>query len=107
MLGTCEWLASYWNVGKSAARILVCVAGAYVIRGIQKSTHNSRSGGYFAHRLMTRIDGILSGDFGRSLRSEVVDLRYDLEGIVKFDYLARCKRSSISPRPAPDPYSLS
>lgn len=85
---------------------LVCVADAYVIRGIQKSTHNSRADA-FAHRLMTRIDRILRGDFRRCLRSEVVDLRYDLAEIVKFDYLARRKRSTVSPMPAPDPYSVS
>ena len=39
------------------------------------------------------------------MRSGVIDLRYDLEEIAKLDYLARCKRSKISP--LPDPYSLS
>jgi hypothetical protein len=84
---------------------LVCVADAYIIRGIQSLTGDSRFGGYFSRRLMTRLDGILHGDFRRSLRSGVIDLRYNLGEIVKFDYLARSKRSKISP--LPDPYSLS
>ena len=84
---------------------LVYVADAYIIRGIQKTNDNSRSGVRFSRRLMTRLDAILRGDFRRSLRSHVVDLRYDLEEIVRFDYLYRCKRSSVSPMP--DPHSLS
>ena len=84
---------------------LVYVADAYIIRGIQKANDNSRSDVYFSRRLMTRIGAILRGDFRRSLRSDVVDLRYDLEEIVKFDYLSRCKRSNLGP--LPDPYSLS
>lgn len=84
---------------------LVCVADAYIIRGIQRLTGDSRFRAYFSRRLMTRLHAILHGDFRRSLRSGVIDLRYDLEEIVKLDYLARCKRSKISP--LPDPYSLS
>lgn len=83
---------------------LVCVADAYIIRGIQKSSGDSRFFGYFSRRFMTRLHALLHGD-RRSLRSGVIDMRYDLEEIVKADYLARCKRSSNSP--LPDPYSLS
>ena len=54
---------------------------------------------------MTGLYAILHGDFRRTLRSRVINLLYDLEEIVKVDYLARCKRSDISP--LPDPYSLS
>lgn len=84
---------------------LVCVADAYIIRGIQKPNGGSRTDGHFSRRWMTRLDAILHGDFRRSLRSGVIDLRYDLEEIVKVDYLARRKRSKISP--LPDPYSVS
>ena len=84
---------------------LVCVADAYIIRGIQRLTGDSRFRAYFSRRFMTRVHAILHGDFRRSLPSGVIDLRYDLEEIVKLDYLARCKRSKISP--LPDPYSLS
>jgi len=50
---------------------LVYVADAYIIRGIQKTNDNSRSGVRFS-RLMTRLDAILRGDFRHSLRSHVV-----------------------------------
>jgi hypothetical protein len=83
---------------------LVCVADAYIIRGIQKANDDS-SFGYFSRRFMTRLYAILHGDFRRTLGSGVINLRYDLEEIVKVDYLARRKRSEISP--PPDPYSLS
>ena len=84
---------------------LVCVADAYIIRGIQKSSGDSRFLSYLSGRFMTRLHAILHGDFRPSLHSRVINLRYDMEEIVKADYLARCKRSSISP--LPDPYSLS
>ena len=84
---------------------LVCVADAYIIRGIQKPNGESRSDGQFSRRLMMRLDAILHGDFHRSLRSGVIDLRYDLEEIVNADYVARRRRSKISP--LPDPYSFS
>jgi hypothetical protein len=84
---------------------LVCVADAYIIRGIQKSSGDSRFLSYLARRFMTRLHAVLHCDFCPSLPSRVINLRYDLEEIVKADYLARCKRSSISP--LPDPYSLS
>ena len=80
---------------------LVCVADAYIIRGIQKPNGDSR----FSRRFMTGLQAILHRDFRRTLRSRIINLRYDLEEIVKADYLARCKRSDISP--LPDPYSLS
>lgn len=84
---------------------LVCVADAYIIRGIQRSNRDSRFFGYFSRRFMTGLQAILHGDVCRPLRSGVINLRYDLAEIVKTDYLARCKRSDISP--LPDPYSLS
>ncbi len=84
---------------------LVCVADAYIIRGIQKPNGDSRFFGYFSRRFMTGLQAILHSDFRRPLRSGVINLRYDLAEIVKADYLARCKRSDISP--LPDPYSLS
>jgi hypothetical protein len=84
---------------------LVRVADAYIIRGIQKANGDSRFFGFFSRRFMTGLYAILHGDFRRTLRSRVINLRYDLEEIVKVDYLARCKRSDISP--LPDPYSLS
>ena len=84
---------------------LVRVADAYIIRGIQRLTGDSRFGGSFSRRLMTRLNAIVHGDFRRSFVSGIVDVRYTLEEIVKFDCLARCKRSKISP--LPDPYSLS
>jgi hypothetical protein len=84
---------------------LVCVADAYIIRGIQKPNGESRSDGQFSRRVMMRLDAILHGDFRRSLRSGVIDLRYDLEEIVNVDYVARRRRSKISP--PPDPYSFS
>jgi hypothetical protein len=84
---------------------LVCVADAYIIRGTQRLTGDSRVSGPLSRRLMTRLDAMLHGDFRRSLGSGIVDVRYTLEEIVKFDHLARCKRSKISP--LPDPYSLS
>ena len=84
---------------------LVCVADAYIIRGIQRLTGDSRIGRSFSRRLIKRLDAVLHGDFSRSSGSGIVAVRYTLEDIVKFDYLARCKRSKISP--LPDPYSLS
>jgi hypothetical protein len=84
---------------------IVYVADTYIIRGIQRLAGDSRSCAYFSRRFMTRLHAILHGDFRRPLRSGVVDLRYNLEEIVEFDYLARSKRSKISP--LPDPYSLS
>jgi hypothetical protein len=84
---------------------LVCVADAYIIRGIQKPNGELHSHGQFWRRLMMRLDAILHGDFRRSLRSGVIDLRYDLEEIVNLDYVARHRRSKISP--LPDPYSFS
>ena len=84
---------------------LVCVADAYIIRGIQKANDDCSFFGYFSRRFMTRLHAILHGDFRRTLDSGVINLRYDLEEIVKVDYLARHKRSEISP--LPDPYSLS
>jgi hypothetical protein len=79
---------------------LVCVADSYIIRGLRKPNSSSSSG-----RLMKRIDAVLRGNFRCSLRSDVVDLRYNREEIFSFDYVARCKRSNISSMP--DPYSLS
>ena len=84
---------------------LVCIADAYIIRGIQKSSGDSRFFRYFSRRFMTRLHAILHANFRPSLPSGVINLRYDLEEIVKADYLARRKRSNISP--LPDPYSLS
>jgi hypothetical protein len=84
---------------------LVCVADAYIVRGIQRSSGDSRFLSYLSRRYMPRLHAILHGDLRPSLRSRIINLRYDLEEIVKADYLARCKRSSISP--LPDPYSLS
>jgi hypothetical protein len=82
---------------------LVFVADAYIIRGIQKVSGDSRFFGYFLRRSMRRLHAILNGDL--SSHSGVINLRYDLEEIVKADYLARCKRSDISA--LPDPYSIS
>ena len=84
---------------------LVFVADAYIIRGVQKASGDSRFFGYFLRRFMTPLHAILHGDFRRSSRPGVINLRYDLEEIVKADYLARCKRSDISA--LPDPYSMS
>jgi hypothetical protein len=80
---------------------LVCVADAYIIRGIQKPNGESRSDGYFSRRWMTRLDAILHGDFRRSLRSGVIDLRYDLEEIVKVIIwlVASAPRSAPCPIP--------
>src|ERR687894_2015851 len=75
---------------------VVCVADAYIVRGIQKSSGDSRFLSYLARGFMPRLHAILHGDFRPSLRSRIVNLRYDLEEIVTADYLARCKRSSIS-----------
>jgi hypothetical protein len=72
---------------------LVYVADAYIIRGIQKTNDNSRSGVRFSRRLMTRLDAILRGDFRHSFVHTLFRLLY------------RCKRSSVSPMP--DPHSLS
>ena len=84
---------------------IVYVADAYIIRGIQKPNGESRSNGQFSRRLMMRLGAILHGDFRQSLRSGVIDLRYDLEEIVNVDSVARRRRSKISP--LPDPYSFS
>ena len=84
---------------------LVCVADAYIIRGIQKAIGDSSFFGYFARRFMTGLHAVVRGDFRRTLRSGVINLRYDLEEIINLDYLARCNRSDISR--LPDPYSLS
>ena len=84
---------------------LVCVADAYIVRGIQISNDDSRFLSYLSRRFIPRLYAILHGDFRPYLRSRIINLRYDLEEIVKADYLARCKRSSISS--LPDPYSLS
>ena len=84
---------------------LVYVADAYIIRGIQKANGDSRFFGSLSRRFLTGLYAILHGDFRRTLRSRVINLRYDLEEIAKVDYLARCKRSDISP--LSDPYSLS
>ena len=84
---------------------LVCIADAYIVRGIQKSSGDSGFLGYLPRGFMPRLHAILHGDFRPSLRSRIMNLRYDLEEIVTADYLARCKRSSTSP--LPDPYSLS
>lgn len=84
---------------------LVCVADAYIVRGIQRSSSDSRLLSYVSRRFMTRLHAMLQGDFRSSLRSRVINLRFDLEEIVKADYIARCKRSDNSP--LPDPYSMS
>jgi hypothetical protein len=64
-----------------------------------------RSDGQFSRRVMMWLEALLHGDFRWSLGSGVIDLRYDLEEIANVDYVARRRRSKISP--LPDPYSFS
>lgn len=79
---------------------LVWVADTYVVRGNARSAHKLFSRGW-----LTRIGALFSGDMRRSLRSEILDLRYTLEEIARFDHLAQTKRSGFDRMP--DPYSLS
>ena len=84
---------------------LVWVADTYVIRGITRSNGKSRALGWLSRLSITRVGAILRGELRRSLRSEVLDLRYPLEEIIKFDHMAQSKRSGSDRMP--DPYSVS
>jgi hypothetical protein len=83
---------------------LVWVADTYIVRGVVQPSSKRHSIADVPRLWMTQLGAFLRGHLGPA-SSEVLNLRYNREEIVKFDHLAQTKRSGLDHMP--DPYSLS